>query len=354
MREREYGLDVARIAAMLGILMLHILLQGGLLTSHDPTSAKYWAYWVVEIIAYSSVDIFAMLTGWLDTNKVSKPSVVRIIELLAITVGYSVVITCLFAFFVPEKVSGIKDLIKGFFPMIVGRYWYIACYIPVALMRPYLSQMCSRISEDKHKKLCILLAMVFSIIPTFARVDLFVTKWGYSTIWLIICYIIGSYIKKIQENTRFSSYMLAGGYAFITLLLLLLKFGYWKITGGNIPGVIEYTSPFILLNAVIALLLFSRMKINKGRKALQLFSNTAFDVYILHCHLYVFDYIINRNFLWVDRAPIVVIPLLLCATAVVCYCVFSLVGIVRFYLFDKLRMVELFRMLSHRLDEILY
>lgn len=41
MKQREYGLDVARIISMLGILVLHILGRCGLLQSYEPTSVRY-------------------------------------------------------------------------------------------------------------------------------------------------------------------------------------------------------------------------------------------------------------------------------------------------------------------------
>lgn len=354
MKDRDYGLDMARVVSMFGILMLHILGQGGLLLSNEPTSVRYWIYWGIEIIAYSSVDVFAMLTGWLDTDQKIKSSVVRIVELLAITVFYSIVITGAFMFFMPEKITGIKSIINGVFPMIVGRYWYIGCYIPVALLRPYLSQACSNITTQKHKKLCIILVGVFSVIPTFTTVDFFVAKWGYSTIWLVICYIIGSYIKRIRDTIKLSLLELGGGLLAIVFLLLALKGVYWKVTGGNIPGIIEYTSPLILVNAVIVLLLFSKLKIKKGKKVLLMFSNTAFDVYIVHCHLFVFDYIINGNFVWIDKYPIVVILFVLLATAMVCYFALSFVGIIRSSLFKRLKCDKIFRFLSCKLDKIIY
>ena len=40
--ERNYGLDLARILAMCGIITLHILGQGGELLSLHPNRGNYW------------------------------------------------------------------------------------------------------------------------------------------------------------------------------------------------------------------------------------------------------------------------------------------------------------------------
>ena len=68
---------------MCGIITLHILGHGGVLDSCDFNSAGYWSSWWIEICAYCSVDLFALLSGWLGIYK-KKHSVFRAAELLAV------------------------------------------------------------------------------------------------------------------------------------------------------------------------------------------------------------------------------------------------------------------------------
>lgn len=353
MKQREYGLDVARIISMLGILVLHILGRGGLLLSYEPTSVRYWVYWAVEIIAYASVDLFAMLTGWLDVNRTSKPSTFRVFELLTVTISYSVLLTLLFSFFLPQKVIGLKSVLKGFFPMVVGRYWYITCYIPVAIIKPYLSGMLSEMPNEKLKKLCMILVVVFSVIPTFTMTDLFAMNWGYSTMWLFICYIVGFYLKRMNDTIEVSSCKLVGCYIAITILLFAIKVLLQVLTG--VTGrFVEYTSPFVLASAAIALLLFSRIKVQSGRKQILFLSNVAFDVYIIHYHIFVFDYIINSNFLWIDKYPIITIPFIILGIAIICFCVLALIGGIRSYIFTKMRIEKVLKAVARKIDKIVY
>lgn len=67
--DRNVGLDIARISAMCGIIILHILGQGGVLEACDINSTEYWISWWIEICAYCSVDLFALLSGWLGIHK---------------------------------------------------------------------------------------------------------------------------------------------------------------------------------------------------------------------------------------------------------------------------------------------
>lgn len=74
MVERNYGLDIARCVAMCGITILHNLGNGGVLNVPAPGSTKYWGIWWVEIIAFCSVDLFAILSGYLGINSRKKVS----------------------------------------------------------------------------------------------------------------------------------------------------------------------------------------------------------------------------------------------------------------------------------------
>ncbi|MBS5275995.1 MAG: DUF1624 domain-containing protein, partial [Clostridiales bacterium] len=132
MRKRNYGLDIARIAAMCGVVVLHILGRGGVLAELKPLQASYVTSWWFEILAYGSVNVFAMLSGILGADSKKKSSY-RALELLSVVLLYSVVITVLFYIFSPDLIGGKKGLIFALFPILTKTYWYITDYIPLAL-----------------------------------------------------------------------------------------------------------------------------------------------------------------------------------------------------------------------------
>ena len=57
-----------RIISMFGIIILHILGAGGNLRG-EADSLNYWVVWFLEIMAYCSVDLFALLSGYLSCDK---------------------------------------------------------------------------------------------------------------------------------------------------------------------------------------------------------------------------------------------------------------------------------------------
>lgn len=61
--ERNYGIDLLRIIAMLYVVILHILGQRGLLDATNVWTNQYVFSWFIEVFAFCVVDIFALITG---------------------------------------------------------------------------------------------------------------------------------------------------------------------------------------------------------------------------------------------------------------------------------------------------
>ena len=64
MEERNYGIDLLRIVSMMMVVLLHVLGQGGILDGSDPLTVKSETAWLLEIGAYSAVNIYAMISGY--------------------------------------------------------------------------------------------------------------------------------------------------------------------------------------------------------------------------------------------------------------------------------------------------
>lgn len=97
----NYGIDLLKIVAMFLVLLLHILGHGGILGKLMSTPpellSKYGMAWLIEIIAYCSVNCFALTTGYNYYGK--KPHWSNLINLLFQIIFYSSVITIIFLLF---------------------------------------------------------------------------------------------------------------------------------------------------------------------------------------------------------------------------------------------------------------
>ena len=60
---RNYGIDLLRFVAMLGIVTLHILNHGGGLSA-ETDILRSSVIWMIEIAAYPAVNCYALISGY--------------------------------------------------------------------------------------------------------------------------------------------------------------------------------------------------------------------------------------------------------------------------------------------------
>ena len=203
MKERNIGLDICRVLSMIGIVLLHVIGKGGVQTAvNNQYTINYWAAAWTNICAFCSVDIFAMMSGYFGINK-KKDTIFRAIELIVIVLFYSVIITMCFLIFAPSRITGIRDIIKGLFPPLVGRYWYITCFIPVLILQPFINKMLLSLTKKQHFVMIVIEVLVFSCVPSAVSVDFFKFENGYSFVWLLSLYTIGAYLGRDRENKNY-------------------------------------------------------------------------------------------------------------------------------------------------------
>ncbi len=354
-KERDYGLDIVRIISMLGIVTLHINGAGGVLDACEKSRFQYWVFWFVEVIAYTSVDVFGLLSGYLGINK-KKSSCYRTLELVCIVFFYCCLITAIFLLSAPDKIDGIKGLLSGFFPQIKGRYWYITCYIPIGIFQPYINKMILSLSEKAHLKLCLLITAVFGFIQSFVIVDLFKFDRGYSFVWLLCLYIIGAYLKRANIADKIKKLSVKCGLVFICGALVL-TFGnlfIFKVINRQISYFTSYISPITMIMSISLVLMLSKVHIDKFGSLLAFFSSVAFDVYLIHCHIYIFDYLIKDNFVFIKEYTIITAPLIMVLWSVLIFLSAALMGGLRVFCFRVIRLNLIIGRISGKIDNAIY
>lgn len=180
---------------------------------------------------------------------------------------------------------------------------------------PCLNLVIQQLSNGALSRLCILLFVMLAVIPSVAGVDFFKLESGYSAAWLAICYIWGGAYRRLGKH------IFAGfeWWVFIvsTGIVLLIR-----LLGIRSPGYLMiYTSPFIVINALMLLQL--GVKYRGGPRVgtiafVMYLSGAAFDVYLLHSHFLVYNYLIGGHFSWIaDLHPVIIpVAVVLCAAAI--------------------------------------
>lgn len=348
MDKRVYGLDVLRFISMCGIICVHILGAGGLLDSVPEGSCLYWGYYFLQIIVVASVDIFALLSGYLGYGK-ERLNGVRFIELIRNVLIYSFVITGLFTVFYKDSIVGIRGLIKeGLFPSFGGGYWYITNYIPLYLFAPYLNRLINILSKRDHRKLCVLLIIVFSVLPSVTAYDLFVLNRGYSFVWLVICYILGAFLKRVQIIDKRVTVV---NIIFLPFIILCGNVLIYQILGYNLGYMNSYISPITLGVAIAVFILVKDFNPPFVlRKIVMLLSCLSFDVYIIHCHLLIYNNLISDSFVWISDYPIILIPIVIFVNVIAIYLVCVLIASIKNKILKFIKVDLLYEKIGRRIS----
>ena len=196
--------------------------------------------------------------------------------------------------------------------------------------------------------------MLFSVAGIFLCVwtpDVFVVNNGYSPLWLIVCYVVGCVIRKKQKQKYPRKMLLAIviigggiliGLKFMTLILFHTPNGY----------LCEYNSPIIVTMSIALFLLC----ISFSHACMEcLWSGaapSAFDVYIIHCHPFLYDYILTLLMNWVfcRFKGVIELPVILLIIIIVVYLVGYLIFHVRIHIFGFLHIPDILHFLGERID----
>lgn len=361
-KKRVIGLDILRFLSMLGIIGLHVINNGGILNSLTPHSYKYYIVLLVVIIMYASVNIFAILSGYLYIKQKNVKNK-NIINLIFILLFYCFLIPTIFYSFNFYNVRslGIVELVTNIFPFIIGRYWYIICYIFVFFMIPFINNFINNIDKEKFKKLLIILFILFTIIPNvFGFIDFFRIENGYSPFWLIYLYMIGAYIKLYLDTYKDRKKLM------ITLILSIvcafvlnsaIRLTTYQIFGGikKSEWFISYISPFIVIIATTVTLLFKDIDVKNDliKKIVVYLSLSSFSVYIIHSHKLIFDYVLKDNFIFLNQYNGLIIFIGILVSLIIIYIVCTLIDILRKYIFRIFKIEDLTLWLGNKLDKLL-
>lgn len=346
--ERNHGIELLRIFAMLLAAVLHILKKGGVITASEGNLAAYSTVWLLEAAAYCAVNCYALISGYVGYSDRPKPlRLARCIELWLQVVFYSVIITTVYCIAGVGSV-GVSDFADAFLPVTSKQYWYFTAYIGMFFFIPLLNALVRRLNRRALVSLCIMLIAVFSLYDTFAsfwKKDPLALVGGHSPLWLGVLYIFGAAMKKLRVPESMSSKKALLIYASAAVFTAL-----FKITGDRllrfVPGslFVRDTSPTVLLCAAALLVAFARFKpCRKLTEFAVLFAPAAFGVYLLHVSPLVFEHVIGNRFAFIGRLPFPLIPFAVLASAGVILAVGLAADKVRILLFKALGVPKMCR-----------
>ena len=287
---RNYGIDLLRTASMFMVLILHILSPGGILGQLKPMSGSFIAAWTLECLSYCAVNCYAMISGYVGTGSTYRYS--QLATLWLQVVLYVLLGNLALALLEPGSV-GLKTILKSFFPILQNHYWYFTAYALMFLFVPLLNRIVASLDRKQAAVLCGTIFVVFSILPTYRRVDdVFHLGAGYSILWLSLLYVIGGCVKKHRFLHHIPDGLLALG---ILLCIAVMMASKLFITSTSLSVIrdnissdilISYPAPTVVTMALLLLVLCGKHPHLPGwaEKALSVLAPASFSVYNIHAH----------------------------------------------------------------------
>lgn len=290
---RHYGIDIARLSAMFMVVLLHNLLQGGIL-DWTLDSAKDLMYMTLENYAIIAVNVFALISGYLGVGKAFRPKKLFYLWVGAFTWSAG---SALFGFCIGSEVD--SWFYRSFFPVLGQNYWYFNSFILLELFVPILNAAVARFKS--RDLLFLTFGIVFvSVVLGFPN-GLGMNR-GYSAIWLIVLWLVGSSIRLNWDliSDRISSLRLLFACIFIPVVSTCFEFGYRRHALD--PGQwIAYVSPLVTIQSICFFILVAKIEIadKSVRNLLKLFSPSAFGVYLIDCSSWFYGIWLSGRFKWI-------------------------------------------------------
>ena len=309
-RDRESNIELLRILAMIGVILLHYNNPsiGGGLSFVKNGSINYWFLNIVESLFICAVDLFILISGYFMAFT-NKRNLWKPIQLLVQVIVFSVTKYLLVS--IPKSNFSISGLIDSFIP----NNYFVILYIVVFVVSPYINLIFEHLDSYKRKVFISTLIILFSVYPTMVDIIIELTKhsfyglssvgvygsqYGYSIVNFGLCYCIGAYIRFESDSfekikTRSLFWGLFACVAVMTIWSAINdKVGYYTEKTAW-----EYCNPMGIMEAVCFFLLFKRFKINNN-KLINSLAKGSFSVYLLHinfiAHIGIGNYV-NRNIL---------------------------------------------------------
>ena len=213
MKARNESLDVLRCFAMLMIVALHVVGQGGILAKTQ--SCGFLWYLPSAILQYAflcAVDVFMLLSGFFGWR--SKFRYSRIAMLYLQTLFWSFVLAFFTHWFYPRLAWKIPPL--AYIPLFTMYYWFFTSYFIVFFAMPALNSLANAWTRQQFRTCILIFFFLFCILTgnnliglqLFRGHQAFLLNNGYSPLWLGYVYFLGAFLGKhgvlalVPENMR--------------------------------------------------------------------------------------------------------------------------------------------------------
>ena len=287
MKERNYGIDLLRIVLAFMVITIHIHANGtGQVLLYSTTQPWKALATFVTFLCYPAVNTYILITGYYS-YKAKKELNGVIISLSRLWLsalffslfGYAISIASGNAF-------NPLDLIKIFFPITRGVWWFYTVYFALMLLSPFFNKMLDSINVGGHRMLLAIMLLMLSILPMFVNWEgQLGSNYGYSLIWFIALYVTGAYLQRIKflDTQNIKKFLVSSEFFVAATISIYIVPKFFSIIGISI-NLAMYNSVCVYIQAIALFISFGNIRLSKGMaKIVGSISGLALASYLLHC-----------------------------------------------------------------------
>ncbi|NLR32872.1 acyltransferase family protein [Levilactobacillus tujiorum] len=250
---------------------------------------------------------------------------------------------------IPEFLVFRQSLVETIFFASSGYLnWFVTAYIIMYILSPFLNILILRLSRKQFQMLLVIFLMLSLSLTVFHNPSVGTT--GDDSVWLIIVYFFGAYVRLFKEDLEnISSTVYLRIFFGCMMFLIFSTFGLFYIqskfgldAGNNLyKRLLSGFSPVQLIAAFCLFLVFIRAKPFVNRRINKI-ASTMFAVYLIHDNGLVSEWLWNRVILGSRFQNSWFVLMYAVVAAVIIFVICSLIDIIRQFLLSGVekRVVE--------------
>ena len=275
---RDSNLELMRLFAIFSVLMYHAISYYTI--NFSPDNKYGYVFWLPFRTA---VALFVMISGYYHIRFSIR--------------GLSKLVCKTLVLFVPIELTvcllsggGKFELLQCLFPISRGPYWYILQYLCLFMMAPVINTYLERVTA--HQRLYLLGVLSFMSIY-FGLIGAEGMEDGKNIIHFLLLYVMGDTLFKYKhrlDNIKTVYFIFAflliniGMVLYFSLTFTSPYPATWSLFDKN-------NGPFLLINAVVTFILFSRLKIKS--RPINFFASSVLAIYIIQQEPFIANMITN-------------------------------------------------------------
>lgn len=200
-QNRAAGLDIIRGIAIFFVIAGHFFLHTGFNTTNF-SGVSMFIQGMAQSLFIINVDLFMMLTGYLNINKrVERNYYLNGLRVIISYLFISVVVILFRKYYSGDDYTWTQWFLKITDFSAIPYAWYIEMWIGLFLLTPFLNILWCNIESRKNKRILILTLYLLTALPDFFnRYGVSLMPGWWENLFPLEFYFLGAYVREYRPD----------------------------------------------------------------------------------------------------------------------------------------------------------